>query len=271
MSLTLAEINQLLPNRSDDSLATIQDTDRTLAPHLAANIHRYRAETDNWILGAITLPIAPDAVTYQDGLLTICPDACHPLRIIDGQHRHLAIANPLAGQSQTDSETGPLRDAIASLDSDQKRAAARRPDGTAQPAEPADRQAGLPHQPRTAQRRTDHLPAGFRNPGRITPDHEPATTRPAPSGSRSAPGCPECPDNGRQDYDDGYFTWTAACPGCPVAEAASATRRTPCLMTKATNTRTCAPTALAPSPTRITKAAPTGWPAGTNQPETAPS
>ena len=31
------------------------------------------------------------------------------------------------------------------------------------------------------------------------------------------PGCQDCPDNGRQDWDDGYFSW-GDCPGCPVPE-----------------------------------------------------
>lgn len=26
------------------------------------------------------------------------------------------------------------------------------------------------------------------------------------------PGCQDCPDNGRQDWDDGYFSW-GDCPG----------------------------------------------------------
>ena len=71
LCLTLDEINQLLPSRSDDSLATIQDADRALAPRPAANIRRYRAETDNWIPGATTLAISPEAIAYSDGTLTI--------------------------------------------------------------------------------------------------------------------------------------------------------------------------------------------------------
>ena len=33
-----------------------------------------------------------------------------------------------------------------------------------------------------------------------------------------AVGCPDCPNNGRQEYDDGYFSWTSACPGYPTSE-----------------------------------------------------
>lgn len=95
-SLTLAEIDQLLPSRSDDNLNTIQDANRALAPRHAGNIRRYLAETDDWVLGAITLAISPEAVRYEEQTLTVGDDHEHPLRIIDGQHRRRAIANLLA-------------------------------------------------------------------------------------------------------------------------------------------------------------------------------
>ena len=95
-SLTLDEIDRLLPSRSEDALNTIQDANRALAPRHATNIRRYLAETDNWILGAITLAISPEAVRYEGQTLAVTPGSEHPLRIIDGQHRRRAIANLLA-------------------------------------------------------------------------------------------------------------------------------------------------------------------------------
>ena len=44
---------------------TIRDTNRTLAPRHTAHIRRYLAETENRILGAITLPIAPESTTSR--------------------------------------------------------------------------------------------------------------------------------------------------------------------------------------------------------------
>ena len=95
-ALSLPELNAILPSRSDDSLNTIQGVNRQLAPRHAANIQKYLKETGNWILGPLTLAIGPEAVSYEEGQLTVRPTADNPLQIIDGQHRRRAIANLLA-------------------------------------------------------------------------------------------------------------------------------------------------------------------------------
>ena len=104
--LTLTQIDDLLPSRSDDRLNTIQDANRALAPRHAANIRRYLSETENWVLGAITLAISPESIRYEDGTLTVTQDSEHPLRIIDGQHRRRAIANLLADPTTPDQYAG---------------------------------------------------------------------------------------------------------------------------------------------------------------------
>ena len=78
-TLTLNEINELLPRRSDDTLNAIHDANRALAPHHAAAIKSYLQRTSDWVLGPLTLAIHPDAVTYDAGELAVTPDAKHPL------------------------------------------------------------------------------------------------------------------------------------------------------------------------------------------------
>ena len=95
-ALSLPELNAILPSRSDNSLNTIQGINPQLAPRHAANIQKYLKEADNWVLGPLTLAIGSEAVSYEEGQLTVRPAADNPLQIIGGQHRRRAIANLLA-------------------------------------------------------------------------------------------------------------------------------------------------------------------------------
>ena len=94
-ALSLPELNAILPSRSDNSLNTIQGINPQLAPRHAANIQKYLKEADNWVLGPLTLAIGSEAVSYEEGQLTVRPAADNPLQIIGGQHRRRAIANLL--------------------------------------------------------------------------------------------------------------------------------------------------------------------------------
>ena len=105
-TLDLATLDGLLPHRIDDSV--VREANRRLTPSHARNIQQYLEDRDNWILGAMLLGIAPDALEfepYQDedgheyspgfGELKIITNRANTMRIFDGQHRRRAIQDTL--------------------------------------------------------------------------------------------------------------------------------------------------------------------------------
>lgn len=106
-TLDLATLDGLLPERIDEDV--VKDANRRLTPSHAKNIQRYlETERKNWLLGALMLGIAPDAVEfipYTDennqasdsiGELRILTGRKSTMKIFDGQHRRRAIADALS-------------------------------------------------------------------------------------------------------------------------------------------------------------------------------
>ena len=107
-ALDLATLDGLLPERIDEDV--VKDVNRRLTPSHAKNIQSYlENERTNWLLGALLLGIAPDAVEfvpYADendqatdnfGELRILTTRKSTMKIFDGQHRRRAIADALSG------------------------------------------------------------------------------------------------------------------------------------------------------------------------------
>ena len=107
-ALDLATLDGLLPERIDEDV--VKDVNRRLTPSHAKSIQTYlESERTNWLLGALLLGIAPDAVEfvpYADendqasdnfGELRILTTRKSTMKIFDGQHRRRAIADALSG------------------------------------------------------------------------------------------------------------------------------------------------------------------------------
>ena len=62
-ALDLATLDGLLPERVED--AVVRGANRPLTPSHARSIQRYLDEKDDWLLGALMLGIAPDAVEFE--------------------------------------------------------------------------------------------------------------------------------------------------------------------------------------------------------------
>ena len=105
-ALDLGTLDGLLPQRVDDSV--VRDANRRLTPSHAKNIQRYLEEKDNWLLGALMLGIASNAVEFSPyldeqgkpdnpnfGELRIRTNRVNTMRIFDGQHRRRAIQDVL--------------------------------------------------------------------------------------------------------------------------------------------------------------------------------
>ena len=113
-TLDLATADGVLPQRVDD--AVIRDANRKLTPAHAKNIQDYLNDQDEWVLGALMLGIAPDAVDfemiagYDDfGFLSIRTNRAATMKIFDGQHRRRAIADILSALEKPDSVGGPAK------------------------------------------------------------------------------------------------------------------------------------------------------------------
>ena len=105
-TLDLPTLDGQLPQRIDDTV--VREANRRLTPSHARNIQQYLEDRPDWLLGALLLGIAPDAVEfepYQDeennvispnfGELRIRTNRANTMRIFDGQHRRRAIQNTL--------------------------------------------------------------------------------------------------------------------------------------------------------------------------------
>ena len=106
-ALDLLTADGFLPLRVDD--AVIKDANRKLTPSHAKNIQNYLADKDDWLLGALMLGIAPDALEFEEypgqadfGELRIRTNQVNTMRIFDGQHRRRAIRDVLVELKQTD-------------------------------------------------------------------------------------------------------------------------------------------------------------------------
>ena len=111
-ALDLAKLDDLLPHRVDDNV--MKDANRRLTPSHAKGIQTYLGEEKNWLLGAVMLGIAPDAVDFVEytdkngdtiaenfGELRIKSNRANTMRIFDGQHRRRAIQDVLAELEQS--------------------------------------------------------------------------------------------------------------------------------------------------------------------------
>ena len=105
-ALDLETLDGLLPQRVEDGV--VREANRRLTPSHAKNIQRYLEEEDDWLLGAMMLGIAPDAVDFEPyvdeqdqpenpnfGALRILTNRVNTMRIFDGQHRRRAIQDVL--------------------------------------------------------------------------------------------------------------------------------------------------------------------------------
>ena len=120
-ALDLLTADGFLPLRVDD--AVIKDANRKLTPSHAKNIQNYLADKDDWLLGALMLGIAADAIEFEEyrgqsdfGELRIRTNQVNTMRIFDGQHRRRAIRDVLvelreADDSEAKEKYAELRDA----------------------------------------------------------------------------------------------------------------------------------------------------------------
>ena len=118
-ALNLETMDGLLPQRVEDSV--VREANRRLTPSHAKRIQEYLDEEDEWLLGALMLGIAPDAVEFEPyldekgelenpnfGELRICTNRVNTMRIFDGQHRRRAIQDVLADLSNNGGRTDKL-------------------------------------------------------------------------------------------------------------------------------------------------------------------
>lgn len=117
-ALTLETLDGLLPQRVEDDV--VRGANRKLTPGHSRNIQAYLDEKDNWLLGAMMLGIAQDAVEFQPyanedgtvsqnfGEMRIRTNRVNTMRIFDGQHRRRAIQDVLATLSQSEGRADKL-------------------------------------------------------------------------------------------------------------------------------------------------------------------
>ena len=114
-ALDLETLDGLLPQRVEDNV--VRDANRRLTPSHAKTIQSYLSDEEDWILGALMLGIAPDAVEFHPypneqgepgdpnfGELRILAKRANTMRIFDGQHRRRAIQDVLAELSNANDD-----------------------------------------------------------------------------------------------------------------------------------------------------------------------
>ena len=118
-ALDIETVNGLLPERVNDDV--IENANRRLTLGHARNIQRYLDEKDDWLLGALMLGIAQDAVEFEPsqdergethpnfGRLSILAKRKHTMRIFDGQHRRRAIHDLLIDLSNASDDRATVR------------------------------------------------------------------------------------------------------------------------------------------------------------------
>ena len=115
-TLDMATLDGLLPQRVDDSV--VREANRRLTPSHARNIQEYLEKRSDWLLGAMLLGIAPDALEFEPystelygenfGELRIRTNRANTMRIFDGQHRRRAIQDTLDQLSGDNGDTSRL-------------------------------------------------------------------------------------------------------------------------------------------------------------------
>ena len=118
-ALTLETLDGLLPQRIEDDV--VREANRRLTPNHAKNIQLYLDEKDDWLLGAMMLGIARDAVEFEPypnemgepatpnfGEMRIRTNRINTMRIFDGQHRRRAIQDVLAALAYNEHRAGKL-------------------------------------------------------------------------------------------------------------------------------------------------------------------
>ena len=118
-TLDLAALDGLLPQRVDDTM--VREANRRLTPSHARNIQQYLEGRDDWLLGALLIGIAPDALEFEPyqaedgneispnfGELSILTNRANTMRIFDGQHRRRAIQDTLDRLGQGDVQSDKL-------------------------------------------------------------------------------------------------------------------------------------------------------------------
>ena len=122
-ALDIAALDGLLPNRVDENV--IKQANRRLTLNHAKNIQEYlENRSDDWLLGAMLLGIAPDALHFEPyendegelisenfGELLIKNRRINTMRIFDGQHRRRAIQDVLA-ELENDAQRAEERAAL---------------------------------------------------------------------------------------------------------------------------------------------------------------
>lgn len=111
-SLDLGTLDGLLPQRVEDNV--VREANRRLTPSHARNIQNYLEDERDWLLGALMLGIAPEAVDFAPysnedggaladnfGELRVRTNRINTMRIFDGQHRRRAIQDVLADLEQS--------------------------------------------------------------------------------------------------------------------------------------------------------------------------
>ena len=119
-TLPLETLDGLLPQRVDDDV--VRGANRQLTPSHARNIQAYLDEKDDWLLGAMMLGIARDAVDFAPyaseddepanpnfGKMGIRTNRINTMRIFDGQHRRRAIQEVLASLESDDRRASKLQ------------------------------------------------------------------------------------------------------------------------------------------------------------------
>ena len=112
-AVTVAQFDDALPEEIDTDI--IKDNRRFIPSH-AKSIEDYLRKTDAWVLGPVTLSIAPQYVKFDPypgqaiddspivGRLRVTPGSRSFLRILDGQHRRRAIKDYRKSQPESDEE-----------------------------------------------------------------------------------------------------------------------------------------------------------------------
>lgn len=109
--MDLEEVKRYLPLRTAEDANQIRDTNRALVPSHTRRIKTYLAETEEWVLPAITLAVSTQSVVFtpaeseEVGTIRVSNDDDNErtlFRIVDGQHRRHAIEDLMADYEQRD-------------------------------------------------------------------------------------------------------------------------------------------------------------------------
>ena len=128
-TLDLATLDGLLPQRIDNTV--VREANRRLTPSHHRDIQQYLEDRPDWLLGALLLGIAPDALEfepYQDqdgneyspnfGELSVITNRANTMRIFDGQHRRRAIQDTLDRLGNAEDKIDKLTDLAGIVSSD---------------------------------------------------------------------------------------------------------------------------------------------------------